>query len=353
MPWPPPFMPGCGGIRADANGNSVFINVENKWGWRCDCEKGSKVYNFVRWPEELCHKKARAPGAPVGDLDRLVEVHHRHNLKRAGGHYRCWSELWDRHEGETLVIASTGPSLTRSLPALYKYRDRFKLLTINRGLRCFNRQDVQADYFYFVERRGRWDWVYETNGQGEPLAPFDSLGKTTLITTPQGDHELIEHFDADNTFYGFSGLGPLGHHAEVARLKTFDVMCSTTLGNAPYIAWKLGFERVILVGVDFAVELEFAVDHEIGEAELRALRGYFDRYEKQVAGGWRTESYDPVMGNDGTCTGDNHVLKSWCSQFAAVLDILQYEGGLEIINASAAGILRWNNRDLEEVLRAL
>ena len=353
---PPPWgfpMPGRDGVRAPI---PRFPDLQGHWGYvLSEASQGIahyyNLFDFIRWPEMGQKKVADAP--PISDLTTLVERNFEDNLEDAG-EFKCWSQLWGKHEGETLVVASTGPSLTASLPAIYKHRDRFRLLTINRGLRAFTDPRFRPDYYHFVERRGRADWVHEIDETGRTGAKFDLSG-ITLIGTPQCDPRVVRCLGPGEVFWGYTSLGPLGHHKEVFALERVDVQATSTLANTTLIAYKLGFAKVIYVGCDFAIESQVQQrPTEDGGAVWAHLpaRVYFDQPYGALNGAMPPWAQKPqaIMGHDEKAVLTTASLHGMGQFFVACCDFLQYSGGVEVINATPRGLVRWNNQTLEEAL---
>ena len=346
---------GQGGLRAPL---TRFMQPDGRWGYVVSgAHPGTghshTLVNFIGFPDFF---DMREKTEDLSDMRFLMETHHRANYAalRLSGHqgYRDWKELWGAHDGEILVIASCGPSLTHSLPTLYKHRDKFKLMTLNRSHRAFQDSDAKPDYHYFVERRALLDWAHEVeNGTGRAVGDLTMDG-VTMIGTPQCDPRMVNLFKPENRYWGWSSLGALGKFGECADLTSFDVKGGTTIGNAPYIAHKLGFSKIVLVGCDFSLDCRVVVDDKRAVAEPRRM--YFDRMYYHTHHGANKQAFLsrhlPVLGIDGkACSVDARML-GWKDYFMAVLDIVQYEGGTECVNATPRGILNWNTQSLEEAL---
>lgn len=310
------------------------------------------LYDFISWPEAMGQKKREAPA--LDDLGTLVERNYEDNRAIVGEDgFRDWSELYGKHHGETLVVASTGPSLTRSLPEVYKHRDKFRLMTINRGLRAFTDPRFKPDYFHFVERRGLVDWTHEIDETGMPGREFDLSG-ITLLATPQCDPRTVRAFDPDKMYWGYTGLGALGHHNDVFALTKIDVNATSTLANTTLLAYKMGFSKVIYVGCDFGIEStvqkQETDDGQVIWGHLPS-RIYYDRPYGQ--GGpmppW-AQAPQPIMGHDEKAILTTAGLHGMGQFFTAACDFLQYSGGVEVINATPRGLVRWNNQTFEEAL---
>ena len=352
-------MPGRGGLRVPL---PRYIQPDGQWGYIIGSSHPGNGYshNLVNWAKHPTHFEARPVDKSLSDMNELMRAHCRANYAEtvlAGSPgFRDWKGLWGRHKDEVLVIASCGPSLTESLPWLYANRPKFRLMTINRSHRAFQDAEARPDYHYFVERRALPDWCFETENQsGRPMAPLDMRG-VTMIGTPQCDPRLAGLFEPDRRYWGWSSLGGLGDIGEARALASYDVGAGTTIGNAPYIAWKLGFKRIVLVGCDFSLDCRMVGDGT--GARLESRRMYFDRmwnHTHYTCGTPEGEAeflkrLNPMLGHDGTACMSNAVLLGWCDYFKAVLDIAQYEAGMECVNATPRGILDWNCKTLEEAV---
>ena len=347
-------MPGQGGVRAPLR---RFIKTDGVWGYVIAAAHPGNGHShtlpdYIDFPGVFDHREANPH--LCNDTRQLMVEHHLCNFAGERRLYRDWKRLHGRYDGETLVIASCGPSLTHALPTLYRRRGEFRLMTVNRSHRAFQDREVRPDLHYFVERRPLHDWRTEIV-DGKPADPLDFAG-VDLITTPQADPLLVSMFEPSRRYWGWSSLGGLGDFPEVAALTSFDVKAATTIGNAPYIAWKLGFKRIILVGCDFALDCRAEKNEK--SVDVVPRRMYFDRmWNSTHYAGTTPEQHaaycarlNPMLGNgDQACMADA-VLIGHCDYFQAALDIVHFEGGVDVVNATPRGQLRWNNRALEEAL---
>lgn len=358
---PQPPMPGRDDLRVPLN---PTVDIKGRWGWVVKSSVGEGkhrhiAYNWATWPEFLEERKA--DGLGLSDLDTLLHRNHEDNLieyrygveDMAAG-FQDWKKLWGRHEGEILVIASCGPSLTQSLPTLYRRRGEFRLMCLNRSLRAFAAfPETKPDYYYFVERRGITDWIHDVNDDGQAIRPLDLSG-VDLIATPPADPRIVRAFEARRRYFGWTALGNLGHVPEIKRLTSYDCQGATTLGNAPYIAYRLGFKVVIVVGADFALDCLLRVSKDGRQQQVEASRVYFDRalsdYTQARCPNWLRTPSLPERGVDGRMVLVTQDCQASADYFAAMLDIAKYEAGMECINATPRGVLRFNNMELDEAL---
>jgi len=355
-------MPGRDGYRVPLR---RFFDVQRNaaWGYLIDnCKVDGRaeglhvLYNYVTCPEAFEGKDKGGIG--LHDMGVLMERNHEDNLAwlRANGQkgYRDWNELHGKHKGETLVIASCGPSLTHELPVLYRRRKEFRLMCVNRSLRPFMDPDAKPDYYYFVERRGIPDWVNEVEWPtGAAKSPFDLKG-IAMIGTPQCDPRITRLFEPDRCYWGYTELGAMGHVPECANLTKYDVKAATTIGNAPFIAWKMGFSKLILVGCDFALDCQIAQHPEDAKKQIvEPTRMYFDRdwHQSHYARdpGWVTRMM-PTVGAYNRAVMSEPILTGHASYFSAVLDFAHHEGGMWCANASSRGNLAFNNMPLDAAL---
>lgn len=358
----PPLSAG----RGERVGFPVTVDLKGRWGYVIPSSSARHndarhiAYCWPRWPEFLDARPEHGVG--LSDMDTLMHRNHEDNIieyryavedMEAG--YPDWKDLWGSHEGEVLVCASCGPSLTESLPLLYRRREEFKLLCLNRSMRAFAGGGgvIAPDYYYFVERRGLLDWIHDVNDQGRSIRPFD-LSKTRMIGTPQADPRIVRAFKPENRYFGWSQLGDLGHIPEVRKLASFDCMASTTIGNVPYIAWRLGFKALVFVGCDFSMDCRLAVSADASRQEIQPTRVYFDKamedYRQNRMPAWLRSPSVPVLDVRGRMVLVTQDGQGGADYLAAESDIAKFDAGLEVINASARGILRFNNMGLAEAL---
>lgn len=355
-------MPGRDGHRVPLR-RFFDVQRDGAWGYLIDnCKVDGRadgfhvIYNYVSFPDAFSGKDKGGLG--LHDMGFLMERNHEDNLKwlRANGQtgYRDWKELFGKHEGETLVIASCGPSLTHALPMLYRRRKEFRLMCLNRSMRAFMDPEVKPDYYYFVERRGLPDWVREVEWpSGTPKEPFDLKG-ITMIGTPQCDPRVVSLFDPERCYWGYTELGAMGHVPECAALTKYDVKAATTIGNAPFMAWKMGFKKLILVGCDFALDCQMSKHPEDEKKQIvEPTRMYFDKdwHNSHYArdGQW-VQRMMPTVGNWNRACMSEPILTGHATYFEAVLDFAHHEGGMWCCNASARGNLRYNNLPLDAAL---
>jgi len=351
------FMPGRDGMRIPLH---RFVDPFGRWGYLIENCKHDRnglhvLYNFVLFPDAFEGKDKGGTG--LNDMATLMEHNHADNLAwvRAAGfeQYPCWSALWGKYAGETLVIASCGPSLTESLPTLYRRRKEFRLLCVNRSMRAFADPEAKPDFFYFVERRGIPDWVTEVDPQGCPTTPLDTKG-VTLIGTPQCDSHIVRRFDPKNSYFGYTELGAMGHVPEIARLVKYDIKAATTVGNAPFIAWKLGFKKIVLVGMDFSLDCQMELNEKDKEKSvIHPTRFYFDKdwnHTHYASNREWIQTALPAIGIGNRCVMEDPILAGHRSYIEAICDVLHYDAGVEVVNASPRGLLKFNCKPLEEAL---
>jgi len=357
----PPYRPGRDG-RVPFG---VTVDLDGHWGYvvpSAFAPNGARhiAYNWVQWPQFLGQR--REHGVGLSDLDTLMARNHEDNLieyryavENMEAGYPDWKQLWDQHPGEVLVVASCGPSLTQSLPLLYKRREEFRLLCLNRSMRAFvgAGPDIAPDYFYFVERRGLSDWINDLSDGGRKMRPFD-LSKVVMIGTPQADPRIVRAFHPKNRYFGWSNLGDMGHVPEMRKLTSFDCMASTTIGNVPYIAWKLGFKAVIFVGCDFSMDCRLVQNSAGNHTEIQPTRVYFDKamqdYRENRMPPWLRQPALPELDVSGHMVLATQDCRAHADYLAAETDFLKHDAGVEVINASARGIFDYNHMGLAEAL---
>jgi hypothetical protein len=354
-------MPGRNGLRVPLN---VTVDVAGRWGWVVKSSRTNEghrhiAYNWHGWPAFL--KEREEKGLGLCDLDTLIHRNYEDNIiewryaiedMEAG--FPDWKQLWGKHKDEVLVVASCGPSLTQSLPLLYERRQEYRLLCLNRSMRAFvGSKDMKPDYYYFVERRGLTDWIHDVNEDGQAIRPFDLEG-IDLITTPPADPRIVRAFEPKRRHFGWTSLGNLGHIPEVRKLTSYDCKSSTTLANAPYIAWRLGFKAVIYVGCDFAIDCRLGISSDGKHQVIDGTRVYFDKamsdYVKNRCPNWLRMPSLPELDHNRKMVLVTQDCQAHADYFAAELDIAQYEGGMTCINATPRGLLRFNNMGLAEAL---
>ncbi len=139
----------------------------------------------------------------------------------------------DRHRGERCVVIGNGPSLNRTDLAAIGSETTFAL---NRGYLLFERLGGPASYHVCVNR-----WVYEQFG-----AEIDVLDCLRFATWPlrnlvRFDHRSVLLHSLSREFFSTDPKRGVWEGATVTYV-------------ALQLAYFMGFEQVVLVGVDHAFE---------------------------------------------------------------------------------------------------
>lgn len=358
--------------------------------------------NFITSPEIMDEKKTQP--FPFSDQQEIMKLHvgenskfasmcfeqvHGRKRKQKEGVFRDWKELWGSEKGKIAVVMGAGPSLADHAAFLNAHRDSGKLVLIgvNRTMRA-----VKPHYYINIERRAMPDW-YITGKHVmtekcdhltddicdfcDPL-PID-ISDVKTILTPQTDFRTTQTFAPcpENIYWAFQDIGGFGNHQEASKLTKFDVQASTTTAIAMYVAYRLGAKKIVMAGMDFAVEVR---EQEVPAApncpkccevvkknsgnpkkgcgakhktfELGRL--YFDQmfwetnYANRPSWNLQAAAVSVFEGIDGKPCASSWDFIAFEQFQRAVASIIHNDGEVEVVNASGQGLMLWNNRDTIE-----
>ena len=172
----------------------------------------------------------------------------------------------NKHSGETCIIVSCGPNLELTPPELFDYPS-FSINSI------FKRKgEWKPTYFVGVDDR-----LWKENA-GEILTKYADIPK--FIPSPdqddiQGDNlQRFYHRDGD-IYIG----GQLPNHPDALTKR--GIAYRRVLGAVFQIAYYMGFERILLIGVQHkpGTEREHFWGHDGGEIVEQPLVHWFDEYQ--------------------------------------------------------------------------
>lgn len=332
--------------------------------------------NFIQFPEFMEQKASTKD--PFSDKRHLLEMNMSENLKNEDGEFQDWKALWGSEEGKIGVVMGAGPSLLKHLPFLEKHRDKLVLIGVNRVMRA-----IKPHYYVNIERRGMPDWYIvkeqverqkcDHNGDGNCVYcdPIEiDTSDVKAILTPQTDWRSTLCFKPENRYWAFQDLGGYGDDPAVGKLTSMDMKASTTTAIACYVAYKLGVSKLILTGMDFAVEMHKYESKEpsVECADCRKLskdkpspvpcgkehqhlqigRLYFDKQFGETNYATRPTWRGPnriqvVEGIDGKVCGTNWDFRSFEQFQRAIVSFIHNDGDVEVVNCSGQGLLRWDN----------
>jgi len=163
----------------------------------------------------------------------LVQDQERANLPYLT-HCRYVNELFDKWQGEPVIVMGAGPSLTETLKCLVQLPDKPRILASNGALPALAKWGVQADLAICIESRSSAKRDVERANYTGPLVVFPCVNHELLrdykgllyLAFPEELGEEIEHGLA-------SGVG-------------------TVMAPALDLAVKMGGNPILLAGLDLA-----------------------------------------------------------------------------------------------------
>ena len=148
-------------------------------------------------------------------------------------------------KAKSAIVVSTGPSLTKQLPLLKQYQDKFIIFCADSAYHILHKHSIKPDYVLSLERI---DWTSKLFDND-----FKEFDEGILFVVVSFTHEnTIKHLEKNHRNYmivmrpspfckhlKIDDYGYLGYHHSVANM-------------AYELATNLGHENIILIGQDLA-----------------------------------------------------------------------------------------------------
>ena len=148
-------------------------------------------------------------------------------------------------KAKSAIVVSTGPSLTKQLPLLKQYQDKFIIFCADSAYHILHKHSIKPDYVLSLERI---DWTSKLFDND-----FKEFDEGILFVVVSFTHEnTIKHLEKNHRNYmivmrpspfckhlKIDDYGYLGYHHSVANI-------------AYELAANLGHENIILIGQDLA-----------------------------------------------------------------------------------------------------
>lgn len=231
------------------------------------------------------------------------------------------AELFGTAAGETVFIVGSGPSLNRNGQVL-KRMPGAKVIAINGALSYLAEIGRKPDYYFTLDWLGNEGWL---DGM-----PTDGVRLIASVTCPP---EVVTRFEKYHHFVGMTLTS--GSEEEINRkyayLGQLDAGLTATY-SAMHLAYRMGAEKIVLVGQDFAF-----------------TNGMYHWNERCPKGLLEDRKAYPTTDINGYGTFTDYQLDRNMSLIRAAA-MWCAEDGLEVINATEGGILDWNNRKLTDVV---
>jgi len=177
--------------------------------------------------------------------------------KNAELKYHDTEELRNVGVGKTLVSCAMGASLEKHVDTLKKYRDRFDIITCDKGFKVLVDKGITPDYVQLADTNVETKWM---GGDDSPL--WEKTQGVALLSTPYGNHEWTKRWKGPIYFYvnkdairSEKRFGQLMPNMRV-------IPASTNVSNAMIVFATgsdeakhenfMGYDRILLTGYDYS-----------------------------------------------------------------------------------------------------
>lgn len=153
------------------------------------------------------------------------------------------SDLKDKFQGQTALIAAAGPSLSENIDFIKANRNKFVIFAVNKVIKYLIQNDIKPDFVVCLDAKN----------MNKTLQEFDSyLTECNCIMDIRTDHAAM-HRNFKKIFVNFSDSDTLTKKLQEYNnfIKQYDTGGSAST-FALISAIKLGFAKIILSGVDLA-----------------------------------------------------------------------------------------------------
>jgi hypothetical protein len=159
------------------------------------------------------------------------------------GNVNLVSSLFNRWKGNVLITGA-GPSLTREIPEIQKYRGSFYLIASDSSVMPLMKSGVRPDLIVSIDPQSTVRYHFqglEKDRVGEIPAVL------SLLSYP-------DVFDMFKKKYLFFNLHPSSSLFDITALKMKDALLNyqSVSSYALKIALEMGFEKIVLAGLDFS-----------------------------------------------------------------------------------------------------
>lgn len=192
-------------------------------------------------------------------------------------------EIKDLYKGKTALIVSAGPTLDLNIETIKKNQDKFVIFSVGTAFKALVQNGIKPDFLNVIE-------ILDCIGQVKGLDVSD----VKLILTPTTNNSFHKLKTKQKFIYP-PNTGLWGQYwGELTDIDVSPYFGSGTVSyNTLYSAKILGFEKIILVGSDFAYvnnscysknssysELVFETNPETGKPEYKISN--YDSYIKSI-----------------------------------------------------------------------
>jgi len=166
-----------------------------------------------------------------------------------------FSKLIGKHMGETAIVVSTGPSLTKQLPLLKKIQDHVTIISVDASFPILEKNGIKPDYVTVLERVPETGKFFENNAlESQKDVKFicvSIIHEAVNSAIREGDLYLEMRPHGYTQFFGLDDFGYLGTGMSAANL-------------AHELAVILDYKNCILIGQDLSFgddDTSHAADH--------------------------------------------------------------------------------------------
>lgn len=140
------------------------------------------------------------------------------------------------------VIVSAGPSLSKNVDELRKYKGKAFIVGVNASLRVLREHDIEPDI------------VLSLDPKIADISPFEEVenNKIPLLTAIISDYRVIQENQA-RRFYVFEDFNYMRKINKELELNLINIDNGGSVANAAYsFVYEMGFRNIIFVGQDLA-----------------------------------------------------------------------------------------------------
>lgn len=188
-------------------------------------------------------------------IDSLMGIeHHFKNLPDMIKNAKL-TKIFGKGEGETVIIVSTGPSLTKQIPLLKKIKDHVTIISVDASFPILEKHGIKPDFVTVLERVPETAKFFENNDinfQKDVHFVCVSIIHEAVKNGIRGGNLILEMRPHGYTkYFGLDEYGYLGNGMSAANL-------------AHELAVLLDFKNIIFIGQDLAFgedDTSHAQDH--------------------------------------------------------------------------------------------
>ncbi len=206
------------------------------------------------------------------------------------GNYFGVSNLFNRFQGESVIVLTSGPSAEKVMPNIKKNRESFYIVAVDSAISVLNGYGVDADFVISIDPQSHIT---------EHLLPFKLNGAIPIFSISSYPTLLRKYsgFITLNT-HPFSQLFEELYPNTIGSI---DSKTGTVAGDAISFAMRCGFSNIGIVGYDFSFSQKkiyargTAYQKRFGEFFANRLKGVIDfniSYIRKASNSYKFEGKD-------------------------------------------------------------